>query len=347
MSADHDLRRFPEAPVSAPGELVSQPVEARVPSAPSSEAPVQFDWRKNVVLFLLTVLSVFYVGRVWTVTETSSGAELWLGAWKFAVPLLTILLCHEFGHYIAARLHRVPASLPYFLPLPILNPFGTLGAIILMPRRIRSRKALLDIGAAGPLAGMAVAIPLMLYGLSQSHVGPRVTSQYIQEGQSLLYFALKYLVFGAIAPDYDVQLHPTALAAWAGFLITFLNLLPFSQLDGGHVAYALFGPNHNRIARVVYYAPLLLLAYNFVAYALPVLRLDNLAELGFEAWLPVISSLSSWITVFILLGIMKRATGFDHPPVDDHELSFGRKCIAALTLLLFVLLFMPSPWTVF
>ena len=90
--------------------------------------------------------------------------------YPFALPLLTILLCHEFGHYIAARIHRVRASLPYFIPLPFLNPFGTMGAVIAMPERIRSRNALLDIGAAGPLAGLVVAVPVLAFGLSRSPV---------------------------------------------------------------------------------------------------------------------------------------------------------------------------------
>jgi membrane-associated protease RseP (regulator of RpoE activity) len=345
MSVEHDLRRFPSTPPGARPEHFDAPPDSSG-RASVSDAPVRFDWRKNLVLFLLTVASVFYVGRMWSVEP---GAEsTWVGGWQFAVPLLAILLFHEFGHYFAARLHRVPASLPYFLPLPLLSPFGTMGAIILMPRRIRSRKALLDIGAAGPLAGMLIAIPIMLYGLSLSSVGPRGDAV-VQEGQSLLYAALKYAVFGAMPPDHDVYLHPTALAAWAGFLVTFLNLLPFGQLDGGHVAYALFGERQSKLARFVYWTPLLLIAYNFVVYALPVLRevqARGFASIEGDAWLPVTSSLSVWVVLFVLLNVLKRMTGFEHPPVDDHHLSGGRKAVAVLTLALFALLFMPAPWVV-
>jgi membrane-associated protease RseP (regulator of RpoE activity) len=349
MSVEHDLPRFPSAPPRP------EPTPLRAEAEAASEHPsrlehIRFDWRKNLVLFLLTVLSVFHVGRFWTGSSETHGLSWWVAGWQFAVPLLVILLCHEFGHYIAARVHGVPASLPYFLPLPLLSPFGTLGAIILMPNRIRSRRALLDIGAAGPLAGMIVAVPIMLLGLSHSSLGPHSTSGYIQEGQSLLYGALKYLTFGTIRADQDVQLHPTALAAWAGFLVTFMNLLPFGQLDGGHVAYALLGERHNRFARVVFWAPLALIAYNFRVYAWPVLRAGSrsgFASVDSEAWMPVVSSLGIWIVLFILLNVMRRATGFEHPPVDDHRLSFARKCVATFTLLLFVLLFMPSPWVAF
>lgn len=343
-----ELGRFPPvddaAPVSAP--LGSSPEAA----LRESEMPApRFDWRTNLLLFLLTVASVFYVGQTWTATKDSHGVSLWTGAWTFAVPLMVILVTHEFGHYIAARIHRVPASLPYFLPLPFLNPFGTLGAVIIMPRRIRSANALLDIGAAGPLAGMVMAIPIMLYGLSLSTLGPRAEAGYIQEGQSLLYWALKTAVFGPIPADQDVQLHPTALAAWAGFLVTFLNMIPFSQLDGGHVAYALLGRRQDRIARWVRWSPLVLAAYNFVVFVLPVVLRGvkhGFGSVEASAWFPA-SSVTVWLTIFVLLSVMKRASGSDHPPVDDSRLSPKRRVIAVLTLLMFLAIFMPSPWVVF
>ncbi len=340
---------FPPVPAHPPRSLHSQPPAAV--ALEEAEALPSFDWRRNAWLFALTVLSVFYVGSGWVAygEAPASAWEALLAGWRFALPLLAILVAHEFGHYIAARLHRVPASLPYFIPLPILNPFGTLGAIILMPKRIRSRRALLDIGAAGPLAGMAVAIPLMIYGLSLSPVLPVDRSGDvggIQEGQSLLYWALKALVHGTIPADHDVMLHPTALAAWAGFLVTFLNLLPFGQLDGGHVAYAVFGERQNRFARFMLYVPLLLVVHNFFVHVAPILQ-AGFAR-GFDAltlrdWLPA-SALFNWIVLFGLLLVLRRASGADHPPVDDHTLGTGRKLVGIGTLLLFVLLFMPSPW---
>jgi membrane-associated protease RseP (regulator of RpoE activity) len=260
------------------------------------------------------------------------------------------LLVHESGHYIAARVHRVPASLPYFLPLPVLNPFGTLGAVIVMPERIRSRKALLDIGAAGPLAGLAVAIPLMLYGLSLSPVQPSSTEHYVQEGQCLLYSALKYAVHGPIPDGHDVFLHPVAFAAWAGLFVTFVNLFPIGQLDGGHVAYALFGERYNRVARWVVYAPAVLLAYNGWVFAGPILysslQLGSMAPFA-SGWHTILSALFLWLLAQALLLVLRRKRWLDHPPVDDRTLSPGRKVVGLLSLAGFVALFMPSPWVTF
>src|SRR3954452_1267702 len=150
----------------------------------------------NIVLFVLTALSVFWTGASLQDGSVAGPLQIWTG-WPFAVPLMAILIAHESGHYIAARLHRVPASLPFFIPLPKLSPFGTMGAIIGMSGRIRSRVALLDIGAAGPLAGMLVALPVLAIGLSLSPIGPN-TGHYTQEGQSLLYLLMKRVFVGPI-----------------------------------------------------------------------------------------------------------------------------------------------------
>jgi membrane-associated protease RseP (regulator of RpoE activity) len=290
------------------------------------------------LLFLLTCASVLWTGASMigrglpeTFGELSRG-------WVYAVPLMAILTCHEFGHYIAARIHRVPASLPYFLPLPMISPFGTLGAVIAMPERIRSRNALLDIGAAGPIAGMCVALPVLIYGLQLSPVEPQSTSGYLQEGQSLLYWALKRLVLGPIPEGHDVILHPTATAGWVGLLVTMLNLIPWGQLDGGHIAFALLGPTQNRVARGVRHAVLLCFAYNLAAFVLPVLRGASRMSLG-EA----ISNSLTWLIWFALLSLLGRFMGHDHPPFEPGELSRSRRRVAIGCLLLFVLLFMPTP----
>ena len=340
--------------MTSPGSFPAPQVSSAPP--PSNEAPrpseaalapiPDFRWQKNLALFFATVVSVFFVGQNWTAKPEQSGLEAWLSAWTFALPLLLILVTHEFGHYVAARIHRVPASLPYFIPLPILNPFGTLGAVIIMPRRIRSANALLDIGAAGPLAGMVVAVPIMIYGLSLSSLGPVSTENYIQEGQSLLYWALKHLVFGAIPAGQDVHLHPTALAAWAGFLVTFLNMIPVGQLDGGHVAYALIGKRQNRIARWVLWVPLALAVYNFFKFVWPIIELGNrqgFDKLPVNAWFPV-SAVTIWLTAMVFFWFLGRG---GHPPVDHSTLSPVRKLVAILTLLMLVGIFMPSPWVVF
>ncbi len=305
-------------------------------------------WLLNLVMFVATVGSVFLAGVPAANSDAWAKGDAWslvVASASYAVPLLAILIFHEFGHYIAARLHGVPASLPYFLPLPVISLFGTLGAVILMPRRIRSAKALLDIGAAGPLAGMALAVPLMVYGLSLSEVGPQPLGPYLQEGQSLLYMALKYAVHGRIPPGYDVLLHPTAFAAWAGFLITFFNLLPYSQLDGGHVAYALLGERHHRIARWILYVPPLLVAYNLATHLGPYLAAKEgrtVGSMSFEEWLGI-GSATQWMVLWGVLFALRRMSGPEHPPVNDASLGPGRRWVGIVTLVFFVLLFMPSP----
>jgi membrane-associated protease RseP (regulator of RpoE activity) len=305
--------------------------------------PRQRDWRINATLFVLTVLSVFAAGGHVFQLEASGFREFAraLGSgWTFAVPLLAILVVHEFGHYIAARIHRVDASLPYFLPLPVLSLFGTMGAIIAMRGRIRSRNALLDIGASGPLAGMVIAIPVLVIGLSLSPVLPNPEGHYDQEGQSLLYLALKRIVLGPIPQGYDVQLHPTAFAGWAGLLLTMLNLLPWGQLDGGHVAYALFGSRQDRFARLFRAALLPLFFFNLASLLWPILHGPST-----QTYLQAVMNSVFWLLWYVVLGVVGRFSGgAAHPPTEPGELSPARRVVAALTLVLFVLLFMPTPY---
>lgn len=305
---------------------------------PSTSRRIPGNWLTNLVLFVATVASVFWAGYHMMVGGSFVPPDdaVWWSGWPFAVPFLLILIFHEFGHWIAAQLHRVPASLPYFLPVPVVW-FGTMGAIITMPERIRSRSALLDIGAAGPLAGMLVAIPTMIIGLRMSEVAPLGNEPYIQEGQSLLYIAVKWLVLGPIPAGWDVHLHPTAFAAWGGFLITMINLLPWGQLDGGHIAYALLGEKQNKVALWVRRSLLALFAYNVFAFSGPLL--DG-AEGGFEI---LLNNATFWLVWFFVTGLMARFGGTDHPPCDGGALTPGRRRVAVLSLLLFVLLFMPTP----
>ncbi|HEX6272108.1 MAG TPA: site-2 protease family protein, partial [Polyangiaceae bacterium] len=183
--------------------------------------------RTNVVLFLATVISVFLAGAEYALPEGARHPEglgelfdprFLVTGWPFAVPLLAILLTHEFGHYFAARRHGVPASLPYFIPMPFVSPFGTMGAVIGMRGRIRSRTALLDIGAAGPLAGLVVALPVLAWGIAESEVKP-LPERYTQEGQSILYWLLKLVIHGPIPDGSDMNMHATAFAGWVGLLV--------------------------------------------------------------------------------------------------------------------------------
>jgi membrane-associated protease RseP (regulator of RpoE activity) len=285
------------------------------------------------------VASVLYVGGI--EGDEPLSLALFARGWTFALPLLSILLAHEFGHYFAALLHGVPASLPYFLPMP-LSPLGTWGAVIGMPARITSRKALLDIGAAGPLAGMLLAVPILAYGLSLSEIKP-LSSPSIMEGQCLLYHAIKLAVLGRLIPDgYDVFLHPAAFAGWAGLFVTMINLLPFGQLDGGHIAYALLGPRQDKIARVVRLALLPLFLFN--------LGRNLLAASGqgysSDAVKLAVSNSLFWLMWFGMLSLLTRVSGAGHPPTDPGQtLDPARKGVAIFCLVLFVLLFMPAPFT--
>jgi membrane-associated protease RseP (regulator of RpoE activity) len=235
--------------------------EAASPRVPAP-APARLSWRVNAGLFVATVASCFVT---WMEANEPSRVAV-LHAAEYTAALMVILLAHEFGHYIAARLHRVDASLPFFLPLPIISPFGTLGAVIRMRQIIPTRRALLDIGAAGPLAGIVLAIPLYAWGIGHSRlvVVSDMGGGSFQLGSSLLTLALDR-AFGPTVPDgMDVMLSPVAFAGWAGMFVTMINLLPVGQLDGGHVAFALFGPRQNKIAQWVHRS---LLVFFFVGVA--------------------------------------------------------------------------------
>lgn len=312
------------------------------PEVPAPEPRQRKAW-VNALLFGVTTVTVFCagagIGTLEDFTQTPTLVILQRG-WSFALPLLSILLCHEFGHYIAARLHRVDASLPYFIPIPpLLSPFGTMGAVIAMRGRIRSRNALLDIGASGPLAGLVIALPVLALGLSLSTVGPNPGTHYLQEGQSLIYLAFKRAILGPIPDGHDAQLHPTAFAGWAGLFVTMINLLPWGQLDGGHVAYALFGTRQNRFARWVRLALLPLFVYNLATFTLPVLLHRS------QLPLPIaVSNSLFWLVWFLVTGLIARFSGGpDHPPTEPGELSPARRVVAVITLIFFFLLFMPTP----
>lgn len=255
----------------------------------------------------------------------------------YSVPMMTILLSHELGHYIAARIHRVPASPPFFIPLPI-PPLGTLGAVIAMPDRIERRNALLDIGAAGPLAGLCVAVPVLIYGIAESPVQPfSHDSVYLLEGHSLLYGGLLWAIKGPIPEGHDIMLSPTALAGWAGLLVTMINLLPAAQLDGGHVAYALFGKRQERYSRRLrQLLPFLALAVGGY-YGLPLL----LAGVHGERLVTGFTAGMHWLIWWVLLRFIVSSAGAEHPPTNGAALSPIRRRVAIFTLLWFPLLFMP------
>ncbi|NTU79388.1 MAG: site-2 protease family protein [Chloroflexales bacterium] len=276
-----------------------------------------------LLLFALTVVSTVVVGGQdldWQTGESffSLGSGL-----AFSASLLGILLAHELGHYIAARREGVAVSYPFFIPMPIFL-LGTMGAFISIKEPVPNRRALLMIAAAGPLAGLLVAVPVLILGLALSPVHNMLevraampATGFFTEGNSLLYAGLKILVFGRFLPSGgdDVYMHPVALAGWAGLLVTGLNLLPAGQLDGGHIFFALFGPRAAQIMSMI------------VAVAL--------LALGF-LW-------NGWFLWAVLVAILGQARS---PLLNEVTPLRGPwRALAVVGLLVFALVFTPVPIT--
>jgi membrane-associated protease RseP (regulator of RpoE activity) len=257
---------------------------------------------------------------------------------------MTILICHEAGHYLVARRHGVDVSLPYFIPMPPGISLGTLGAVIRMRSPIVDRNQLIDVGAAGPLAGLVVAIPLLILGLSLSPVTHASIPGGVIEGNSLLYLALKWLVTGQILPaadGTDVQLHPVAFAAWVGLLITMINLIPIGQLDGGHVACAFLGDRHEALSARLH---LVLVA---VGIGVTIALAGDAVAVGLpsgEAMTYGLQSSAPWFVWAILLLVMRRlAGGVYHPPVGATPLTRERRRLVFFMVIVFLSIFTPVP----
>lgn len=305
-------------------------------SDPPPPPPPPPRWAVPSVLFALTFASTTYVGALMSGADVRTVGALSAGL-PYSVPLMSILLAHELGHYVAARLHRVPASPPYFVPIP-LPPLGTMGAIILMRGRIASRTALMDVGAAGPLAGLVVALPVLAYGIIESPISPEADGTYWMEGRSLLYSAMLYAFKGPIPDGHDIMLSPTAFAGWAGLLVTMINLIPAMQLDGGHVAHALFDERHERLSRSVRLGLFPLALIVGLSYGVPAFIEGKRGEALFGE----IQGAFQWLVWAVLLAVIGGRSAREHPPTDPGELSRGRRAIGWLTLGTFVLLFMPA-----
>lgn len=278
-----------------------------------------------------------------------------LQALGFSLALLLILGAHEMGHYLLARRHRVDASLPYFIPLPLLG-VGTLGAVIRLRGQIPDRNALVDIGAAGPLAGVVVAIPVLLLGLHWSQVVPAPVHatafpgdsslwvlvpellRWVGErlgmahpvaaaasavdpvpifGDNLLMLLLERLTFGALGPGKDILVHPLVIAGWFGLLVTMINLIPIGQLDGGHLTYALFGERARTVGKAMAWGLFFLCVFETAGWIL---------------WLVISAKL----------------IGFGHPPVSEEAVALtrGRKLVCWTCALVLVLCVTPLPVSV-
>ncbi len=322
-------------PESQGADAAASPSERHTPHTP------QKLWLHGL-LFFTTCATTFYAGSF-------SGGEYFSipDGLMFMAAIMGILLVHEMGHFTAARLHGVDASLPYFIPMP-LPPIGTFGAVIQMRRLPETRAALLDIGAAGPLAGLLVAVPVCYIGLRLSPVQPLadLPAGAILEGNSLLYLLLKHLAHPGLGPADDVFLHPLAWAGWIGLLVTSLNLLPAGQLDGGHVLYALLGSDtHRRVARLVRQVVLVMGLVGLACWLALLYdpALTWLQQRGLD-W-PVLrgSGTLPWLVWSILL----RFVGRRHPPVRDEDapLGGGRTAIGWIALAMLVLTVTPVIWS--
>jgi membrane-associated protease RseP (regulator of RpoE activity) len=247
-----------------------------------------------------------------------SGLTLWAvanGLW-YSLTILTILGAHELGHYLACRHYRINASLPYFLPIPFPLT-GTAGAFIRIRQPITAKRALFDIGIAGPLAGFAFAVPALVLGLALSRV-VEVPSRFtgLSLGEPLLFKAVSWLIWGSPPESMAINMHPMAFAAWFGLLATGLNLLPIGQFDGGHIAYATLGRHAHKVTITAVLAAVGLSAYS-----------------------------SSWIMWTLLAVGLLFAFGWRHPPVwdEDEPLDASRRWLAVLALVILVLCFTPAP----
>jgi membrane-associated protease RseP (regulator of RpoE activity) len=297
----------------------------------------------HAALFLATFLTTTMSGAIHS--HVSGDIAPINDGLSYSVPLMLILLVHELGHYFVARWHGVDASLPFFIPFPPWFGLGTMGAVIGMRRSTTNRKKLIDIGAAGPLAGLCVAVPVILYGLARSHVGPLVPHGEL-EGNSLLYACLKHASKGLWLPDghQDVYLHPTAYAGWAGLLVTMINLLPIGQLDGGHVATAYFGNRYNVFARRLH-AVMPLVGVGVFVWVRHLVRVEMGAHYseGFGVNVALVAALP-WLVWFMLVGFVRRAGGgVNHPPVQAKPLPRSRKALFWLMVVVFIAIFMPVP----
>jgi len=281
----------------------------------------QHRYRTHIILFLLTLITTTIVGA-----DNYAGAQggegfgslaYWARGLWYSIPALVILSCHEFGHYIFCRIYNVDATLPYYLPAPPFFLSGTFGAVIRIREPFPSKRALFDIGIAGPIGGFLALVPLLYLGVAMSHLATfPPNTDLIEFGEPLLIKAMIWLKFGARPAGMDVVLHPLGFAAWLGMLVTALNLLPFGQLDGGHIMYAVLG---KRAARV------------------------SIATIGVTALLTLHSA--SWLVTTLMLLAMAYFLGFRHPRIIDEDapLDNRRKLLALFALFMFIVCFTPVP----
>ena len=308
---DSPSPRFPPIPPAA--RRPDWPPSLYTPPPPAPSVP----W-VNIVLFLATVATTLIAGAM--LRGINPFVSPWMtvqAGFSFSFTLLAILGVHEAGHFVMSRRWGVKATLPYFIPVPPPFIFGTMGAVIKMKSPVPHRVALFDIAVAGPLAGFVVAVPAVVVGLKLSMVHPHTptTSANLLFGGSLLFNGLVRLVHGVDLVRYDIILHPVAVAGWVGLFVTALNLLPFGQLDGGHIVYSLIGRRQGLVAGLMAVA---LVPLSFL----------------WQGWL-------IWLALIYFVG-------FRHPSVLVEEVSLTRTrwALGWLTIAIFVVTFTPVPLSI-
>jgi membrane-associated protease RseP (regulator of RpoE activity) len=297
-----------------PPPLNSQPSLSETPGLETDRATLEPSIRIPAILFFATILTTLAAGAIQQGFNPFLNPRALLRGIPFSFTLMAILLTHEMGHYLASRRHRVRASLPYFIPSPTF--IGTFGAFIKIRSPIYSKAALLDIGAAGPLAGFVVAVAAIAIGLSKStFTDSPPESMSLQLGAPLIFSFFERIILGPLPDGTNIILHPVAFAGWIGLFVTSLNLIPIGQLDGGHILYAILG-RHARSVGLVMIGVL-------IAFGLT----------GWKGWL-------LWAVLPLLFGL-------GHPPVLDAHVSLDshRRRIGWLTLVVFVLTFIPVPFS--
>ncbi len=268
------------------------------------------EYSVHILLFAITVLSTLTAGSFLSGgNPLQNPADLKLGT-GFSFTLLSILMLHELSHYFAARAHKTSTSLPFFIPAPTF--IGTFGAVIKMRSPIMNRKALLDVGVSGPMASFFLSVIAVTAGLGNSQVVEKIPEESIRLGDSLIFSLLVRMVKGSLEEGSTVMLSPVAFAGWIGLLVTSLNLIPASQLDGGHVMYSVAGQRYTQVAVVV---------------------VLSLLVLGFF-W----SGWFIWAFLVLLLGLYHPPPADDSTPVDRK-----RRALAISAMVIFILTFVPVP----
>ncbi|WP_458187429.1 site-2 protease family protein [Haladaptatus sp. NG-WS-4] len=298
--------------------LVAEPVKL---------GPNGVPW-KNVFLFVATVLSTLWAGAAWYhVSPVSQPVEAVLTAWPFTLAVLGVLGTHELGHYLLSRYHGVDATLPYFIPMPTL--IGTMGAVIRMKGQMPNRKALFDIGVSGPLAGLVATVVVTAIGLTMEPV--TVTQQTLNSASTIevkfgyppLLKAIAAVMGEPLTYDNPAKsVNPVVIGGWVGMFVTFLNLIPVGQLDGGHIVRAIIGERQESVAALV---PAVL--FGLAAYVFYVLNVSNATVL----WV-------IWGFLSMFFAYVGPAT-----PINDVELDMNRKLLGVLTFILGLLCFTPTP----